>query len=196
MENNLQERFRFSTEVSNDYFNCASDLNASARILYAAQGSSEGHPAERLGLPSNFDFRIALSRPVLLNAGLALELILKACLVRSKKFNPKKHFKHDLVELAGDLGLSYAADQVSTLRIFTDSITWFGRYPHPKSSNELQQNKTNWNNLRKVEKFGNITVTASDEKRWPTFQNYGDLWQMAEQQYWQIEPSDAREFRR
>lgn len=195
MKDNFEEKFLFSMEVSNEWYNCASDLNAGARILFAAQGNSVGHPTEQLGLPSSFNFQAGLSRPVLLNSGLALELIFKACLIRSKKFE-KKHFQHNLVELASDVGLSYSADQISTLRIFADSAAWFGRYPLPKSSTELRQNEVNWKRLRKVEKFGSITVTASDENRWPTFQNYSEIWLMAFEGYWEIQPTDPREFHR
>lgn len=195
METDLKKEFQLSTEVSNDCYNCASDLNAAARILYAVQGDSKGYPTERLGLLSNFNFQIALSRPALMNAGFALELILKACLIRTKKFDPKKHFKHDLLKLSLDAEIPYTSDQKHTLRILTDSTTWFGRYPHPKTLDDLQKNESNWKSLQKIENFGSIKVISSDENRWPIFQNYSELWRMAHNQYWNIEPKDPRESR-
>lgn len=190
----IEERFSLSQEISNDWYDCASDLNAAARILFAAQGNSDGHPTERLGLPSSFNFQAALNRPVLLNSGFALELILKACLVRARTFDPKKHRIHFLVDLARAAEVPYTSEQENTLRIFTDSAIWAGRYPLPKDVDGLRQNEANWTSARKVEKFGRITVTSSDETKWPSFSNYVELWRMAEERYWEIEPKDPREF--
>lgn len=193
MNNDVPEKFQLSKEISNYWYNCASDLNGATRVLYAAQ-SNQVYAVKELDLPSSFSLQVALHRPVLLNAGLAIELILKASLIRLKQFDEQKHRTHNLIKLAQDAGVSYTPAQKCTLQILSDSSEWYGRYPKPNKVHQYLDNIANWGKLRKIKRLGTLSVTIADESKWPTYQNYIELWNIGVQRYWEIEPVDHREF--
>ncbi len=78
----------------------------------------------------------------------AVENLLKAAAVSRNSFKYKENFrstgkfpselkKHDLVELAGSLGLIVSQEEEDLLRRLTRSATWFGRYPSPLKYAEM-----------------------------------------------------------
>lgn len=194
MDEHLLKRFQQNQEISNDWYNCASDLNAATRVLYASRFPSNEY-LEKLGLGDGFRLDVALNRPTLMNAGLALELMMKACLVRMKTFDMKKDTSsHNLLELSKKASVVFTYEQRDTLKVLSNAISWFGRYPIPKSEAKYQENSVHWRNLRKASTSGTINILSSDEKKSPTFENYNLLWSSAHHRYWEIEPKDPREF--
>lgn len=172
-------RFQKMSEQSQYWLNCAKDLNAAVRVLYLCSDQFLQFEKKKIGLSESFSLDIALNRPILLNAGYAIELMLKACLVLQKS-NIKGH---NLINLSERAGVVFDENQKCTLRILSDAVTWWGRYPTPLSKEEFVRNSQNWDSLRQNKSLGSFTVQSTDEKKWPTYHNYCALWGHALSRY-------------
>lgn len=119
--------------------------------------------------------------PYYYNAGLSLELILKAIAIAKRKTFDTKH---NLNELCGLVGIKISNDQKCTLEFLSELIVWSGRYPVPKKEGQ-------WNNYHDViqekhilyEREGNVGRVIANKDRFPTLQNYLSLWDICEQEY-------------
>ncbi len=169
------KRFLLNKELSNDWYNCAHDLDTATRVLFNA-GSNP-----------------ALVRPILLNAGLALELMFKACLMRQKIFDKKKHYGHKLVSLSRAANISYTPEQFDTLEVLSDAVQWEGKYPIPRTVEAFRKNGDKWDQLQA--RYKPTGVMEPDKEKWPTFKNYSKLWKIASDKYWAIKTTDFRELR-
>ena len=115
------------------------------------------------------------------NAGLSLELILKAITI-SKKIEFKT--THKLIGLAKTAGVTVSTDQECTLELLSEIIIWSGRYPSPKS--EMQWNDYHDKIQEKHiirEQNGKTGSTMINRSRFPTIENYSKLWSMFESEY-------------
>ena len=115
------------------------------------------------------------------NAGLSIELLLKAIILsKSKRFATN----HNLVQLSKDSGVNLTEDQECTLELLTEIIIWSGRYPIPKKEGQ-------WDNYHDViiekhivrEKDGNTHRTFVHRGRFPLIENYKRIWNTCELEY-------------
>lgn len=121
------------------------------------------------------------SIPYYYNAGLSIELLLKAIIL-----SKHKSFKidHNLVQLSKDSGANLTKDQEHTLKLLSEIIIWRGRYPIPKT-------KGQWNNYMDVilekhivkERAGNTHRTLVHRGRFPSIENYKKIWNICEIEY-------------
>ena len=131
----------------------------------------------------------SLSLPYYYNAALSLELSLKAILVSRKKEYQAIHRLKDLSDAAG---VKVEKDQEKTLELLSESLSWLGRYPVPKSEGQ-------WNNFhdvllpkhKVVEREGKVGRVMKNKKTFPTLNNYLAIWNLFESEYSSIVPVGA-----
>jgi len=119
--------------------------------------------------------------PYYYNAGLSLELILKAIAIAKGKAFETNHRLNDLCKL---VGINITNEQECTLELLSEVIVWSGRYPAPKKEGQ-------WNNYHDVvqekhikrEQEGNVGKVIANKNRFPTLQNYLALWVICEYEY-------------
>lgn len=110
----------------NHWFNRASDLRASAHVLWLSMESKDLQ--QRMGYGGGFSLEVACSPVYHMLCGLALELILKAVIVQQSGKVPEVHDLNHLVSLAG---ISVNTRRKELLKFYTAAIVWTGRYPVP-----------------------------------------------------------------
>ena len=115
------------------------------------------------------------------NAGLSIEIALKAIILgKSKSFDKN----HKLNDLSKNAGVNFTKDQERTLELLSEIIIWSGRYPTPKS-------ERHWDNYHDVvlkkhivqEKAGNTVKVYAHKKRFPSLQNYLLIWDACEKEF-------------
>lgn len=119
--------------------------------------------------------------PYYYNAGLSLELLLKAIAIAQVKEFETNHRLCDLCKLV-DMRLN--KDQEATMELLSEIIVWSGRYPTPKKEGQ-------WHNYHDVilekhiirEQEGNVRSVIANRARFPTLKNYLVLWVMCESVY-------------
>ena len=119
--------------------------------------------------------------PFYYNSGIALELSLKATAIAKSKDYEANHRLNDLCNM---IGLKITENQKCTLDFLSEVVIWSGRYPVPKKEGQ-------WNNyhdvvLEKVivrEREGSVHKTLADSDRFPTVENFLDLWRLCEAEY-------------
>lgn len=124
------------------------------------------------------------TRAFAFNAGLSLELALKAILVGKGIKIPKTH---ELPKLAGLAKIDVDDDQKYTLESFATIIEWSGRYPVPTR-------KAKWDDFHDRileshtvrEQSGNRHMTIADRKRFPSLENYMKLWVIFDKEFEEI----------
>ncbi|MCH4196499.1 MAG: HEPN domain-containing protein [Serratia liquefaciens] len=110
----------------NHWFSRASDLRASAHVLWLSMESKDLQ--QRMGYGGGFSLEVACSPVYHMLCGLALELILKAVIVQQSGKVPEVHDLNHLVSLAG---ISVNTRRKELLKFYTAAIVWTGRYPVP-----------------------------------------------------------------
>ena len=119
--------------------------------------------------------------PYYYNSGLALELALKAIAIAKSKDFETNHRLNDLCTLSG---LNITTDQKCTLELLSELVVWGGRYPVPKKEGQ-------WNNYHDVvqekhivrEREGNVGRTLANRERFPSVENFLNLWGVFETEY-------------
>jgi HEPN domain-containing protein len=108
------------------------------------------------------------------NAGLSLELILKAIIVAKGELIPQTH---NLRELCSKADVTLSKDQEFTLDLLTESIVWLGKYPAPKSEGQWDNYHDNILEKQKVrERSSHSHITKANPKRFPSQENYMRIW--------------------
>lgn len=115
----------------NHWFNRASDLRASAHVLWLVMASKQVQ--KDIGYGGNFSLEVACFPVYQMLCGLSLELIMKAVIVQRKI--PLKR-THDLNALASDLGLPMDEKRKKLFKYYKHFIEWSGRYPVPMSGKD------------------------------------------------------------
>lgn len=156
------------------WFNSAKDLHAAATVLWYSY-SGDNSSGEPYGLGAGFDLKAAIPNVFALNAGLSLELLLKACIVR--KDGELKIFTHCLNKLATAADFTPNPTQTTFLYIFTRYIIWLGKYPIPKSREDDQKAANIINN---PSNFIKKSPSGSSVRRKPelkiNLENYNKIW--------------------
>jgi len=181
-EYNLNEVFLRRKDISTYYWNCASDLHAAALILGHARKPDFCMTAEDLGLGKGFSLDIAISPPFRLNAGMSIELLLKAI---GKILDRPEMPNHRLNDLCLHVGIKVSDDIRAILDVLTESIYWEGRYLVPKSISNWKEALQIWSNIWSTpEKDGLVVLTIIPERQ-PSLSNYEMIWEHL-QSYYQI----------
>jgi HEPN domain-containing protein len=118
------------------------------------------------------------------NAGLSLELALKAILVGKRIKYPKTHQLPKLADLAK---IDVDDDQKYTLEMFATIIEWSGRYPVPvkKAKWDEFHDRILENHTVRVQS-GNRRMTIADRKRFSSLENYTKLWAICDKEFEEI----------
>ena len=89
--------------------------------------------------------RPSISRSFLLNCGLSIENLLKAYLIASDpslintgKLN-KSILNHDLINLASKSDIDFSDEERYLMKILSDAIPYWGRYPIPMSYDQIKK---------------------------------------------------------
>lgn len=138
---NIHDVFQRRKDISTYYWNCASDLHAAALILGHAAKPDFCMTAESLGLGKGLSLAVAISPPFRLNAGLSIELLLKAI---GKILGRPEMPSHRLRDLCQHVGIQVSEDVMVILDILRESIYWSGRYPVPKSATDWEKALEKW----------------------------------------------------
>jgi HEPN domain-containing protein len=156
------------------------DIRDIAGITFDRVGLNPDHWAERAySFKSAADLIASANEssppiPYYYNAGLSLELILKA-IATAKGIGFEK--SHDLNSLCRLIGIDLTEDQRCTLELLSEIIVWSGRYPVPKSEgawNNYHDNIQEKHIVRKHE--GGVSLTMANRSRFPNLENYLTLW--------------------
>jgi HEPN domain-containing protein len=118
------------------------------------------------------------------NAGLSLELALKAILVGKGIKIPKTH---ELPKLADLTKVDVDDDQKYTLESFATIIEWLGRYPAPTREakwDDVHDRILESHTVR--EQSGNRHMTIAARKRFPSLENYMKLWAIFDKEFEEI----------
>ncbi|MBN2324541.1 MAG: HEPN domain-containing protein [Spirochaetes bacterium] len=116
--------------------------------------------------------------PYYYNAGLSLELLLKAIAIAQEKEFETNHRLNDLCKI---VGMELSKDQEATIELLSEIIVWSGRYPIPKKEGR-------WDNYYDVilekhivrEQDVNASRAIANRARFPTLQNYLAFWEKCE----------------
>lgn len=114
--------------------------------------------------------------PFYFNAGLSIELGLKAVAVAKFKDFPKTHKLIDLVRLSG---IEITLEQEVTLELLSEFIIWAGRYPVPKKADQWDKHHDSILEKHKIRtQNGNIGSVLVNQDRFPTLENYHRIWSL------------------
>jgi len=165
-------------DLSNYWINRAEALYRSAIVLYDSKNSD----------------RIHLYDPCLLLAGLSIEVLTKAILVkRDQKFDESQFSHHKINKLLAELGLDLGKDQFATIGFFEESIFWLSKYPEPKNVKEPDKKIDSlWKKGTGPGIFGK--ASSPDSQRWPYKENYVKIWRTLYQLYWETPTENPKEF--
>ncbi|WP_410705770.1 HEPN domain-containing protein [Citrobacter freundii] len=154
----------------NHWFNRASDLRASAHVLWLSMQSKDLQ--QRMGYGGGFSLEVACNPVYHMLCGLALELILKAVIVQR---TGKVSEIHDLNHLASLAAIKVNTKRKELLKFYTAAILWTGRYPVPVKCDD-EKLKDYWqlasNVLTdRVKGFGSLEVRKGNGAAdWENFQ--------------------------
>ena len=123
-------------------------------------------------------------RVLFFNAGLSLELMMKAIIVYG---NNKPDTTHNLRALSEQAELGLDNEQKYLLDMFTAIIVWLGRYPAPNK-------ETDWDNYHDniLEKSiirsneGNTYRVMANPNRFPSLETYLEIWEVCMRKYEKI----------
>lgn len=121
----------------------------------------------------------SIPHPYYYNAGIALELALKAIVIAKSKSYENNHRLNDLCTL---VELNITKNQQCALELLSEFVIWSGRYPVP-------QKESQWNNYHDVvlEKHKvhkrEEKRTFLDQARFPTVENFLTLWSLCDAEY-------------
>ena len=114
--------------------------------------------------------------PFYFNAGLSIELGLKAVAVAKSKDFPKTHRLIDLVRFSG---IEITLDQEVTLELLSEFIIWAGRYPVPKKADDWDKHHDDILEKHKIRtQKGNAGSVLANQDRFPTLENYHRIWNL------------------
>lgn len=138
-----------------------------------------------VALVLNHHQRDGLLQAYLYNAGLSLELSLKAILIAKSMSFTKDHSLLELVKIAN---IPITGDQECTLEFLTEVIKWAGRYPTPKKSAHWD----NWHDKilsKHMERHSNKGggQTTKKESRFPSHKNCQVLWKALEHEFTKLQ---------
>lgn len=177
------DRYDMNVRFGIYWKNRASDLNAAAVLLgnTCEIDSPVKVSPESLGLGAGFAFGAALPPVFRLNAGLAIELLLKACIVKRDGHCENLKPIHQLNKIAKDADFIPTDPQKKLLDVMTEYIYWLGRYPAPKNREQFESTNKILDKQRMKSSSG--FGTTSDPEVWLNLENYQKLWSAIKAHY-------------
>jgi hypothetical protein len=151
------------------WFASAGELHLAAKLLWDAYDS----PDSRITIYSNnmgLHLKSAMPRTFTMNAGLSIELALKACIIQRFKKLSKEQYTHNLLFLKNEAGLILDKNQQDKVTILTEFISWAGRYPQGKKD-------TAYDELVQKLKTLNIDNPSALDSTPITWEEYHCIWQ-------------------
>ncbi|MCT4640523.1 MAG: hypothetical protein N4A72_22690 [Bacteroidales bacterium] len=114
------------------WYNKASDLRASARVIWAAinHGEDNNETLPDLGLGAGFSIDVACWPVYKMLIGMSFEALLKSGFVSQKT---EVEYTHKLNVLAESLNLQLTNIEYETISYLSEYIIWYGKYPVPKT---------------------------------------------------------------
>lgn len=119
--------------------------------------------------------------------GLSIELCLKGVVV-AKGGRPESI--HNLESLARQAGVTYDERSQGLLRVLSDAVVWFAKYPTPKGSATQARTTyesamtTIFENLFDKKPFGSLTVLSPNGSL--DWIGFNQLWDVAQAEYWRF----------
>lgn len=167
------------------WYNKASDLRGSAGALWASMSDSRSNEiVEELGLGTGFSMKVATTGVYTMLCGMSLELLYKAIVVA--KGNDPDTTTHKLTDLAYKAGIKITEQQVDLLKILSESVIWYGRYPVPVPKQQEHMKdlfKLRNKHLYDEKPLGkSIVISPNAALNWESFNK---LWTVAFEVYWE-----------
>ncbi|HAZ13263.1 MAG: hypothetical protein A2X86_00455 [Bdellovibrionales bacterium GWA2_49_15] len=132
-------RTDYSKKVQNEsifWIMSAGELHLSAKIIWEAYNSNIPQ-FENYSQKMGIHLQSALPRTFAMNAGLSIELGIKACILQRYSTLSQEHYIHNLIKLKEYAGIILDERQQKQLDILTEFISWAGRYPIGKAVNSF-----------------------------------------------------------
>ena len=163
--NDTLSRFEKKKKLSIYWYNKASDLNISAKILWEGMDKSN-----------------SFINPVYkMICGMSLELLFKAIIIQKEKVLNDK--THNLITLSKEAEVQFSDKEKGLLEILSEAIIWYGRYPVPKKEEHFNKlNKLYDRHMFDKEKMGNMTISKPNGSL--NWDSYCNLWIEANTIYW------------
>jgi hypothetical protein len=193
----LASTYEWRGSASLWWYNMASDLRGAAAAIWYAACNDPPEVRKLCNFGKGYRFDIALPGVFHLNAGLSLELLLKAIIVHNQNgdFKNIPHI-HDLIKLAevAQITQHLTENQKATLAVFSEAISWEGKYPVPKKEDQYTQNSKRWDKMvRPAGGTGKLIITEANPETWPSLENYNKLWDLICGKYFQIREEEEEE---
>ncbi|MDM3452601.1 MULTISPECIES: hypothetical protein [Enterobacteriaceae] len=171
----MKDRITNDRKHPNHWFNRASDLKASAHVLWLTMQSDSLQ--KEMGYGGGFSLKVACHPVYEMLCGLALELILKAVIVQKNKLVPNSHNLNHLASMA-DIKINKTTADL--LKFYTEVIIWSGRYPVPRDCDDEKLTdywKLVSNTLtERVGKVGTLQIRRSNgASNWDNFNEIYNL---------------------
>ena len=148
-------------------------LRLSAQALWKIY-DSEMRRAELMGDEAiGHSFEIEHEAPAMMLMGMALEALLKGCLVAKNPSLVKsceidnKLKTHDLVRLFQDAGITLNQQERNFCTTLTDYVVWLGRYPIPVESSKVPSTLSGVSNRWQMfdNLFARVYTSVSDQEQ-------------------------------
>jgi HEPN domain len=138
----------------------------------------------------NGSHSIAFGEAFRREASISIELILKAILCVKRKSAPPS--THDVYQLWTECGLpKLPDDDLYRLAEMTEILYWSGRYAAPNSDNNMIKADARFEKHQKTTPFGKLKFIEHTPLGWEEF---SALYNVAAQQFWDLEPNDPKNF--
>lgn len=179
-------RYRGSADLW--WFNKANDLRGATAAIWDARERNPDTLREKFGMGEGYSFSVALPPVFAMNAGLSIELLLKAILVADLKGDfeklPHTHDLHALANKAGVLKL-LNENQHSLLQILSEFILWIGKYPVGRTEGKTEASMHVMGKMmRVISPDSKLNIMVSNGNTWPNWDNYNALWKILSDEYW------------
>ncbi|HKN21215.1 MAG TPA: hypothetical protein VJX73_07355 [Terracidiphilus sp.] len=123
----------------------------------------------------------------LANAAVSIELLLKAIIVAE---GGKARITHELLGLARDAGVAFSNNQEATLDWLSEILKWSGRYPVPNKEEDWDHYFDDVQERHIIrEREGNVGITRANPETFPSVENCGRLWDLANRKWDEIQLS-------
>jgi HEPN domain-containing protein len=133
-----------------------------------------------------------LKDPCFLLAGLSIELLIKAILVKTNQKFEVADANHKLSNLLKKTKIELDEDQQVTIKFFEESILWLSKYPAPKNKKNKEFDLEQLFFQKSTKSL--FRPRSANEKSWPSRKNYVKIWQKLVKIYFEIKTQNTNEF--
>lgn len=177
----LESMYEYLGSSDLGWFSKANDFRGAVAAIWHTIHNDPPEVRNLCNFDNGYRFDIALPMVFALNAGLSLELLLKAIIVLNKngKFKNSPH-THNLIKLADEANIlrHLTENQKATLNIFSEAVFWRAKYPVPKKEDEYERSSEIWKKMRRPSRTSKLSITEANPDTWPNLDNYNALWDL------------------